>query len=153
MERTFDAPRSRVFEAWTSCDALRQWWGPAGWTLPICEIDFRPGGTWFYGMQGPADDPQWASVVSYGLFTYQEIVAPVLLVAVDEFVDADRQPLPDMPATTITIDFVDIDGRTRIINTGRYSSSEELARVVAMGMAQGATETWDRLEAFLRSGT
>jgi uncharacterized protein YndB with AHSA1/START domain len=52
IERVFHAPRQRVFDAWTTCDALSQWWGPKGWTVPFCEIDFRPGGTWRYMMRG-----------------------------------------------------------------------------------------------------
>ena len=53
VSRTFDAPRRLVWQAWTKAEHLTQWWGPKGWTLPVCEVDFRPGGTWFYCMQGP----------------------------------------------------------------------------------------------------
>ena len=71
--RVFDAPSRTVFAAWSSCDQLRQWWGPTGWTLPVCEMDFRPGGTWFYGMRSP--DGQDA----YGLATYERIDEPSLI--------------------------------------------------------------------------
>ncbi|MCB0014607.1 MAG: SRPBCC domain-containing protein, partial [Anaerolineales bacterium] len=70
VTRTFDAPRDLVWQMWTRAEHLKHWWGPDGWSLPICEIDFRPGGSWFYCMAGP-DDMQ-----SCGKATYLEIAAP-----------------------------------------------------------------------------
>jgi uncharacterized protein YndB with AHSA1/START domain len=46
IERAFDATRSRVFDALTTPELVRQWLlGPPGWTMPICEIDLRVGGS------------------------------------------------------------------------------------------------------------
>ena len=46
MTRAFDAPRHLVFDAFTKPDLLRQWMlGPPGWSMPVCEIDFRVGGS------------------------------------------------------------------------------------------------------------
>jgi uncharacterized protein YndB with AHSA1/START domain len=44
MVRIFDAPRELVFRAWTDPEHLAQWWGPHGFTNPVCEVDLRPGG-------------------------------------------------------------------------------------------------------------
>lgn len=46
LERVFDAPRELVFKAFSESERLKQWWGPRGWTLPVCNVDFRPGGVW-----------------------------------------------------------------------------------------------------------
>jgi uncharacterized protein YndB with AHSA1/START domain len=47
MTRVFDAPRKLVFEAWTNAKHVPRWMlGPEGWTMPVCEIDLRPGGAW-----------------------------------------------------------------------------------------------------------
>ena len=47
LERTFDAPRRLVFEAFTRPEHLRHWWGIGeGSTMPVCDIDLRPGGAW-----------------------------------------------------------------------------------------------------------
>ena len=46
MTRVFDAPRDLVFEAHTSCEHLSRWWGPRGYEIAGCEVDFRPGGSW-----------------------------------------------------------------------------------------------------------
>jgi uncharacterized protein YndB with AHSA1/START domain len=153
IERTFDAPRPLVFKAWSSCDYLTRWWGPTGWTVPTCEMDFRPGGTWFYGMQGPADDPKWSKVIAYGKMTYREIVEPVLLAYVDQFADASGNAMPDMPEAVGTVDFVEIDGRTKVINTTTYASTADLEKVLGMGMEEGVTQTWDRLDEVLASET
>jgi uncharacterized protein YndB with AHSA1/START domain len=49
MARVFDAPRRLVFDAWTSPEHLPHWMlGPSGWTMPVCEIDLRPGGAYRY---------------------------------------------------------------------------------------------------------
>ncbi len=46
MTRVFDAPRGLVFEAHSSCEHLSRWWGPRGYEIAGCEVDFRPGGSW-----------------------------------------------------------------------------------------------------------
>ena len=46
LERTFAAPRAAVFRAWTEPEQLVKWWGPRDFTVPVCEIDLRRGGTW-----------------------------------------------------------------------------------------------------------
>ncbi len=52
--RVVDAPRSLAWEMWTSPEHLPHWLlGPAGWTMPICEVDLRPGGAWRFGWRGP----------------------------------------------------------------------------------------------------
>jgi uncharacterized protein YndB with AHSA1/START domain len=51
--RTFDAPRERVFEAFTDPARLARWWGPKGFTNTFQEFDLRPGGTWRFLMHGP----------------------------------------------------------------------------------------------------
>ena len=53
IERVFDAPRGLVFKAWTEPRRLAQWWGPKGFTNPVCEIDARPGGTLRIVMRAP----------------------------------------------------------------------------------------------------
>jgi uncharacterized protein YndB with AHSA1/START domain len=54
-----------------------------------------------------------------------------------------------MPVVTATVDFVDLDGRTKLIDTATYETVEDLEKVVAMGMLEGTTQSWDRLEALL----
>ena len=51
--RMYDAPRERVFEAWTDPELLARWWGPDDYITPVCELDVRPGGDILIHMQGP----------------------------------------------------------------------------------------------------
>ncbi len=143
MERVFNAPRDLVFEAFSKPEHLKHWWGPKGWTLPVCELDFRPGGVWLYCMRGPDGEESW------GKATYQEIKPPEKVVYTDDFVDSDGNVLEGTPQLQITLTFEDSDGKTKVINHAVFESAEALKSVLDMGMTEGLKQTWDRLEAFL----
>ncbi|MNT99555.1 hypothetical protein D3C72_2424300 [compost metagenome] len=51
-----------------------------------------------------------------------------------------------MPSTEVTLEFIDLGGKTKLVSRGEYVSPEALKSVMEMGMLQGITETWDRLE-------
>ncbi|MGH8014012.1 MAG: SRPBCC domain-containing protein, partial [Candidatus Binataceae bacterium] len=104
ITRIFDAPRSLVFKAWTAPEHLVRWWGPRGFTLPSCEIDPRPGGTYLFHMRGPEGDDHW----SRGFF--RELVEPERLVMEGAWVDA--QGKPKGPETLVTVTFEEHDGKT-----------------------------------------
>jgi uncharacterized protein YndB with AHSA1/START domain len=59
LTRIIDAPRDVVFEVWTRPEHLTEWWGPAGFSLPGCELDFRVGGAFRYQMRNPAGGYLW----------------------------------------------------------------------------------------------
>ena len=81
--RTFAAPRNLVWKAWTSAEALGQWWGPKGTTVRVINFDLRPGGMFHYAF---AFQP---GREMYGRFVYREIVAPERLVFVNSFSDPE----------------------------------------------------------------
>ena len=81
IARVFDAPRDKVWKAWTEAERLKQWWGPAGFKVHTCKVDLRPGGIFHYGMKAPDGSDVW------GKFTYKEIVAPKKLVFIVAFSD------------------------------------------------------------------
>ena len=143
MERIFDAPREHVFKVWSDPKHVAQWWGPAGWTLPVCEMDFRPGGVWLYCMRGPEGEESWGRAV------YQEIVEPERIVYVDAFADAEGNPVADMPEILVTVEFIEHEGKTKLLSRAQFASAADLEATLAMGMAEGLRETWDRLEAYL----
>jgi uncharacterized protein YndB with AHSA1/START domain len=74
IERTFDAPRSLVFKAWTEPQHLVRWYGPRGFTTPSYNMDLRPGGAWRACMLSPEGREYWV----HGVF--REIVEPERLV-------------------------------------------------------------------------
>ncbi len=143
MSRVFDAPQEMVFKAFSNCAALMQWWGPRLWPTKFCEIDFRPGGVWRYCMRGPAGEEAW------GKATYRDIVSPERIAFVDAFTDADGNETPGMAQAQVVVEFAEYDGKTRLTTRATYASPADLKSVLDMGMVDGMTETWDRLEEFL----
>jgi uncharacterized protein YndB with AHSA1/START domain len=81
ISRVFDAPRERVWKAWTDAAELKQWWGPRGFKVKSCKLDLRPGGMFLYGMTAPDGTDTW------GKFVYREIAAPRKLVCIVSFSD------------------------------------------------------------------
>jgi uncharacterized protein YndB with AHSA1/START domain len=153
MLREFAAPRERVFDAFSTCEALTHWLSPADWSLPFCEMDFREGGSCRYTMRAPAgtigpngEDPWDASAMSH----YLEIVRPERLRYRDTFVDADGEHLPGMPEMHVTMRFIDLgNGRTSLVNTTQFASVEDLEAGVSTGMAEGWAGSLDKLETYL----
>jgi uncharacterized protein YndB with AHSA1/START domain len=81
ITRTIDAPRSLVFHAWTQPARVVRWWGPKGFTCPVCRIDLRPGGVYLNCMRSPDGRDYWSQGV------YREIVEPQRIVCTDTFAD------------------------------------------------------------------
>lgn len=143
LSRTFNAPRDLVWQAWSSAEHLKQWWGPTGWTLPVCRIDFRVGGTWVYCMKGPEDMEAW------GKAYYRELVRPEKIVYMDTFIDADEKQIEGTPEILITVEFAEVDGKTTLTSRAVFPSADDLKTTIEMGMEQGMNETWNRLATLL----
>ncbi|QAS51320.1 SRPBCC domain-containing protein [Halobacillus litoralis] len=151
LERNFDAPRDLVFKMFKEPEHLKHWWGPNGWELPVCHVDFRPGGTWHFCMkcmdQGQGE---YYGMESWGKVVYKNIIEPEMITYTDYFSDADGNIDEAMPSSEITLEFIDMDGKTKLINRTEYESAVALNKVMDMGMLQGITETWNRLEEYLK---
>lgn len=139
--RVFDAPPERVFDAWTRCEDLMQWWGPREWPLAHCDMDLSVGGTWHYMMRGPAGEESW------GIWTFREIDRPRKIGYTDSFSDADRAVIP--PTSDGDVTFEPKDGSTYVTITATYPKAEDLKTVIEMGMEAGLEETLDRLAELL----
>lgn len=150
LERVFDAPRELVFKAFSESERLKQWWGPRGWTLPVCNVDFRPGGVWHYCMKcTDKNQGEFYGMESWGKAVYQEIIENEKIVYTDYFSDAEGNEAEGMPPSQITVIFTEEEGRTRLVSRAVFDSTEALKTVVDMGMEQGISETWDRLDEYL----
>ena len=135
VSRTFAAPRELVWQTWSQCEHLQHWWAPAGWSVPVCKMDFRVGGTWHYCMKGPL--PDGTEMESWGLTVYQEIVAP------------EGNVLLEMPKLRNTITFTVVDGQTEVTSRSEFATVADLETVIEMGMEEGMTQSWDQLAAHL----
>ncbi|MGE6548941.1 SRPBCC family protein [Bacillus mycoides] len=152
LERVFDAPRDLVFSMFKEAEHLKHWWGPRGWEIPTCTVDFRPGGVWHYCMKCVDQNlGQFFGMESWGKGVYKEIIEPEKIVYTDYFSDAEGNVNDSMPSTEMTLEFIDLGGKTKLINRAEYVSEAALKTVMDMGMLQGITETWDRLNERLES--
>ena len=74
ITRVFDAPRALVWEAWTNPKYVMQWWGPKGFTAPVCKIDFRVGGKFLCCMRAPDGKEGWNGGEYREIIPYEKIV-------------------------------------------------------------------------------
>jgi len=136
--RVFDAPRSLVYEAHTNPKHLPKWMlGPEGWTMPVCEIDLRPGGAWHFVWR-KADGSEMAM-----RGTYKEVVPPEKVVTTESWGG-------DWPETINTLTLSEKDGKTTLTSTILYPSKEARDAALKTGMKQGMNVSFDRLAAYLQ---
>ena len=143
--RRFSGSRDLLWALWTQAEHLRQWWGPRGWTTPVCQVDFRPGGVWFYCMQDPAGNRYC------GKMTYDEIDAPRRFTGTDVFTDEDCNTSDEMPVAYSEYEFTADGDETIVSNVTTYASGEQRDQVLEMGVEDGVSQTLDRLDAYLAS--
>ena len=139
MTRVFDAPRRLVWKAWTDPEHLPQWMlGPAGWTMPVCEIDLRPGGEWhFVWRKSDGSEMEMRGV-------YREIAAPERLISTESWGG-------DWPETINTVILDEADGKTTMTVTMLYPSQEARDAATQTGMKEGASMSFDRLAEYVAS--
>jgi uncharacterized protein YndB with AHSA1/START domain len=157
ISRVFDAPRDKVWKAWTEAERLKKWWGPAGFKVHTAKVDLRPGGIFLYGMTAPDGSEMW------GRFTYREIEAPKKLVFIVAFSDpkggVTRHPgSPNWPAEIMsTVLFDEHGGKTKVtVQWTPADSSSELERKTfdegRDSMKQGWGGTLDQFTDYLKKG-
>jgi len=141
MTRAFNAPRRLVFDAFSKPELVRQWLlGPPGWSMPVCEIDFRVGGRYRYVWRHENGNEMGMGGV------YTEIVAPERIVATEKF---DQSWYPGEGVGTIAL--VEQGGKTLLTQTVRYESREARDVVLKSPMESGVKVSYDRLDALVAS--
>jgi len=140
ITRVFDAPRSLVFEMWTDPKHVARWWGPRGFTNPVCELDVRPGGAIRIHMRGPDGTVHPMTGV------YREIVAPERIVFTSAALGEKGEPLFEV-LTTVT--FAEHGGKTTQTVRARILKRTAAAAPYLAGMEEGWTQSLERLEAHL----
>jgi uncharacterized protein YndB with AHSA1/START domain len=136
MTRVFDAPRRLVFDAFTKPELLKRWFGPRGWSLVVCEVDLRVGGTFRFVVRGP-------NGMKLGMRgVYREIAAPERSVHLESF---DDYPGESQVTTVLS----EQGGKTTLTATVLYPSKEIRDAVIQSGMEHGAAESYDKLAELL----
>jgi len=139
LTRIIDAPRELVFRMWTDPAHLAKWWGPQGFTNPVCEIDARPGGALRIVMRAPdGTDYPMAGV-------FREIVAPERLVYTYCALDRDGNVLLD--GVTV-VSFAEQGGKTKLTVQTHAVAVVPVAFRYLEGMQAGWEQTLDGLEQY-----
>jgi uncharacterized protein YndB with AHSA1/START domain len=134
VTRAFDAPRSLVFEASSKCEHLSRWWGPRGFELTGCDIDFRVGGAYRFVQRAP----DGTSHAFHGV--YREIAAPERTVLTQTY-----EPVPDQEVVVTTV-LAEANGKTLLSQTIVFGSREARDGMVAGGMEWGQRQSFERLD-------
>jgi len=137
--RMVDAPRRLVWDAWTKPEHVPNWLlGPDGWTMPVCEIDLRPGDSWHYVWRS-ADGTEMSM-----RGVYKEVVPPERVVNTESWGAG-------WPETINTLSFVeDEQGRTTITVRVLYPSKEARDAALKTGMKDGMSRSFERLAEYLK---
>jgi uncharacterized protein YndB with AHSA1/START domain len=137
ITRVFDAPRKLVFKAWTEAQRLAQWWGPHGFTNPVCELDVRPGGAILIHMTGPD------GVVYPIRGVFHEIVEPERLVfTTSNFEDEEGNPQLEV---LNTVTFAELGDKTKLTLQAVVVKSAPAVAAALAGMEEGWNQSLDRL--------
>jgi uncharacterized protein YndB with AHSA1/START domain len=136
IERIFDAPRDRVWRAFTEPALLAQWWG-RGNTLDVERFELERGGHWRFVEHGPEGVHGFEG-------RFREVTPPERIVQTFEW--------DGMPAYVIieSLELVDLgDGRTKVVNRSFFYSTEERDGMLQSGMEQGLNQSYAALDALL----
>jgi len=141
LVRVFDAPRQLVFDAFSKPEFLRRWFGPRGFTMPVCEVDLRVGGGFRFVLRRPDGTDMGMRGV------YREIKAPERSVHEETF--------DDWPNATsiVTAVMTEQNGKTTLTATILYPSKEIRDAVIQHGMEAGVAESYDKLAEVLAAET
>lgn len=127
----FDAPRDKVFAAYTDAKLTADWWGPEGSDLAVETMDVETGGSWRY-VVGLDQTFNFRGV-------YHEVVASEKLVFTWQYEDA-----PTVIMQTVTFEDA-ADGTTKVTDVGVFQSVEDRDGMLKMGMGEGSVPAFERL--------
>lgn len=145
----FNAPRELVWKAWTEPKYVMQWWGPKGFTAPVCRMDFRVGGRSLCCMKSPDGKEFWSGIEYHDIVPHEKIVSSMY------FADSEGNKLEPAElgieheaidgAYDVTL-FEDLgDGRTKLT----YIGNEPMDDARNSGQLEGWNEILDKLSAVI----
>ena len=141
MTRAFHAPRRLVFDALTKPELVKRWLiGPPGWSMPVCEIDLKVGGSYRYVWRHTDGKEMGVRGV------YRDIVPEERVICTERF---DEAWYPGEALLTTTL--VEQDGKTTLTSTVLYVSKEARDGVLKSGMENGVAASYDRLAELVSS--
>ena len=148
FERTYDASLDAVWRAWTTPEALKQWWGPDNVSIPKCEVDLRVGGRFYIVMEageamGPYKGTLWPMEAK---FTVVEPKAK-LFYSAQAWTEGKKDETTIDQITEIT--FTDNNGKTDVKVRAAILKTGPGAGMAVQGMEYGFNQQLDKLIGFL----
>ena len=143
LTRLIDAPREKLYRAWTDPTLLKQWFAPLPYTTPVAELDVRPGGSALIVMRGP----DGKDLPNHGV--YLDVVPNQRLVSTDAYVKAWEPS--DKPFMTLILTFEDEGGKTRYTARARHWTVADCETHAQMGFHDGWGKATDQLEALVKT--
>jgi uncharacterized protein YndB with AHSA1/START domain len=141
LTRLIDAPREKLFRAWTDPELLKQWFAPQPFTTPVAELDVRPGGANFIVMRGP----DGSEMPNRGV--YLEVVPNERLVFTNAYSKAWEPS--EKPFMTVIVTFENEGGKTRYTALVRHWTVADREMHEKMGFHKGWGQCADQLEALV----
>lgn len=142
-ERSFEAPKSRVWMCFTTAEHLDKWWGPEPYKAVTKSFDFQPGGLWKYVMSGPEGEAH------YCLNIFNTIAPENSFTATDSFADENWNVNKELPTQDWEIFFTEESEMTHVKVVITFKSLEDLETIVRMGMKEGFDIGLNQLEELL----
>jgi uncharacterized protein YndB with AHSA1/START domain len=136
LTRVFDASRALVFNAWTDPKHVAQWWGPGGFTNPVCEVDARPGGEMRIHMRAPDGTIYPMTAI------FKEIIEPERIIFQSAALDANGKPMFEV-LTTVTLTAQ--GSKTKLTLSAKVLTMTSVAPQYLAGMKMGWTQSLERL--------
>lgn len=143
VKREFNADLQLVWEAWTTAEALDQWWGPRPWKAETKTLDFREGGLWHYAMVGPEGEKHWSRA------DYISIIRKKSFTVKDGFCDENGKINPDFPQNLWTNNFSSKDDKTLVDILLTFDTPGDLEKTIEMGFKEGFTIGLQQLDELL----
>src|SRR5688572_23962711 len=141
--RAFNAPRDLVFDAWTKPALVQRWLlGPPGWTMPVCEMDVRPGGKYRWRWRSEADGKEFGFSGEF-----REVVRPSRIVHVERYDPGEVGG--EMGEALVTTELTEKNGITTQKMTIRYESKEVRDAALKTGMTDGMEMSYQQLDKVL----
>lgn len=147
IEREFDAPKEKVWQAYADQATFEKWWGPEGWETKAKEFDFVPGGRVHYGMECvDKNQGDWFGQTSWGVMVMESVDAPNSFTYVDYFADEAGNLNKEMPALTVTNEFTEENGVAKLTSRSVADNPEQIEELLKMGMIEGFTSQLLKLD-------
>jgi uncharacterized protein YndB with AHSA1/START domain len=139
IEREFDAPRAKVWKAWTDAELIKQWLGPRKYEMAIDKYDFKPGGSYRYIHKG--DEGEFAfHGVFHGIYPEEKAIQTFEFEGWPGHVSLDTLTLEDLG-----------NGKTKATTISVFQTPQDRDGMIKSGMEKGVTEGYERLDELLKT--